>query len=309
VGVALGFSVASFPKPGVFAARAQARVAVETEPAGAQVIVDGVLRGESPITVDLPSGERVLSVSRAGATRDVVLRLGPGDDAAWFFKLGVGAPAPTAGPALGSLEVETRPAGARVLIAGQQRGVTPTTIARLEPGPVDVTLSTSERTITQRVQIQGGRRALLVVPMRLAAAPSYGWIAVRADVPMRILEGGKVIGTTESDRIMLPAGRHALELVNEGLEVRLGRVIAVQGGRELSLTVPVPSGRLSINAQPWAEVWVGSARLGETPLGNVSLPVGQHEVVFRHPQLGERRQTVTVRASTPTRVTALFAPQ
>jgi serine/threonine-protein kinase len=62
------------------------------------------------------------------------------------------------------------------------------------------------------------------------------------------------------------------------------------------------TGTLSVNAQPWAEVWVDGQRIGETPIGNLSLPIGHHELVVRHPQLGERRQTVAVGANGPSRI-------
>ena len=48
--------------------------------------------------------------------------------------------------------------------------------------------------------------------------------------------------------------------------------------------------------------------VGDTPLANVPLALGEHEVVFRHPQLGERRQTAMVQAGVQTRVSASFNP-
>jgi hypothetical protein len=42
--------------------------------------------------------------------------------------------------------------------------------------------------------------------------------------------------------------------------------------------------------------------LGETPIANVGVTPGTHELVFKHPELGERRQSVVVRAASPTRV-------
>ena len=42
--------------------------------------------------------------------------------------------------------------------------------------------------------------------------------------------------------------------------------------------------------------------IGETPLGDVELTPGTHEVAFTHPQLGERRQQVTVRSGAAARV-------
>ena len=38
-----------------------------------------------------------------------------------------------------------------------------------------------------------------------------------------------------------------------------------------------------------------------SPGANVNVPLGDHEVVFRHPELGERRQRITVRADQPAR--------
>jgi hypothetical protein len=68
----------------------------------------------------------------------------------------------------------------------------------------------------------------------------------------------------------------------------------------------VPNGRISINALPWANVWIDGSAAGETPLANLSMPIGQHEIVFRHPQLGEQRQTVVVKTEGLTRVSVKF---
>jgi len=42
--------------------------------------------------------------------------------------------------------------------------------------------------------------------------------------------------------------------------------------------------------------------VGETPIGNLAVAIGPHEVVFRHPQLGEKRQAVSVTLNAPVRV-------
>ena len=59
---------------------------------------------------------------------------------------------------------------------------------------------------------------------------------------------------------------------------------------------------MAINAIPWAEVLVDGTRVGETPIGNITVPIGTHEVIFRHPELGERRLTVTVTTGEPVKV-------
>jgi len=55
-------------------------------------------------------------------------------------------------------------------------------------------------------------------------------------------------------------------------------------------------------------VFVDGRSFGVTPLGSISLPTGSHEVVWRHPQFGEKRRTVVVGAQTPARATVDLNP-
>jgi hypothetical protein len=48
--------------------------------------------------------------------------------------------------------------------------------------------------------------------------------------------------------------------------------------------------------------------MGDTPLANLSVSLGEHDVLFRHPELGERRQKAVVKADTLTRVSVTFTP-
>jgi hypothetical protein len=49
-------------------------------------------------------------------------------------------------------------------------------------------------------------------------------------------------------------------------------------------------------------VWLDGTLLGETPLANISLPLGTHELVFKHPTLGEQRKSVVVTLGSTVRV-------
>jgi hypothetical protein len=42
--------------------------------------------------------------------------------------------------------------------------------------------------------------------------------------------------------------------------------------------------------------------MGETPIGTLALPLGPHDIVLRHPQLGEKTVRVLVKASEPGRI-------
>ena len=60
------------------------------------------------------------------------------------------------------------------------------------------------------------------------------------------------------------------------------------------------------SADPLAEDFAGgggpAVAVGQTPLANLSLTLGTHEIVFRHPDLGERKQTIVVTAKGPNRI-------
>ena len=79
------------------------------------------------------------------------------------------------------------------------------------------------------------------------------------------------------------------------------RRVEVTVNRGVAMAVALPQGVLNINAVPWAEVFVDGQRIGETPVSQLALPIGPHEILYRHPQHGDRRITVIVKVGTPGR--------
>src|SRR6187200_1463786 len=129
-----------------------------------------------------------------------------------------------------------------------------------------------------------------------------GSVAVSAPLPLQVLLRGRVVATTEAESFMLPVGTHELEFVNEAFGYSARRAVTVQAGKTAPLRLEMPMGTVNINAMPWAEVWLDAKDLGQTPLGNVQIPIGSRELVFRHPDLGERRATVLVTLKEPARI-------
>jgi hypothetical protein len=139
-------------------------------------------------------------------------------------------------------------------------------------------------------------------PETTSAPARSGGIRVSASIELHVLDGERVLGSSADGPIMVPAGQQDLEFVNSVIGYRVRQVVDVKRGQVVSLSVPVPNGTLNINATPWAEVWIDGNPLGETPLGGLSVVPGEHEIVFRHPQLGERRERAIVRPEATTRV-------
>ncbi len=50
---------------------------------------------------------------------------------------------------------------------------------------------------------------------------------------------------------------------------------------------------------PWADVTIDGKPAGQTPLANLTVPIGEHEIIFHHPQFTDQKQTAIVKVETP----------
>jgi len=139
-----------------------------------------------------------------------------------------------------------------------------------------------------------------------AARQRSGGVTFVAPIPLSVLEGDRVLGSTADGTIVASSGQHTLDLVNTALGYRIRQIITIRAGAIARVPITPPMGRISINAQPWAQVLLDDTDVGQTPLANVPATLGEHQVTFRHPQFGERRERVVVRADAPARVSTTF---
>jgi len=279
------------------AADGMGTLVVQTNPSGASVEIDGQAHGMTPLSLDLSPGRHTLKLANEGNVRSMPITIVAGGQVSQLIEL------PRAASLLGELQVRTEPAGAQVTVDGHAYGRSPLTVEGLAPGAHSVVLENDLGSITQDVKIEAGTTASLVVPLGAPKnAPVSGWIAVNAPTPLQIFEEGRLLGSSQSDRIMVSVGRHELLLVNEGIGYSQAQVVNVTPGRVTPIKPRWPNGTMSFNATPWAEVWIDGQQVGETPLGNVSVPAGPHEVLFRHPELGEKRVRTVVTLSEPAKV-------
>src|SRR5436190_991544 len=257
----------------------------------------GVARGNTPARISLDAGSHIVELRGRGVPRVIPVTVTAGAEASQYLEL-------PETPSAGSLLVQSDPAGAKVTIDGVDHGIAPVSVADLAPGDHEVVLQADGGpAVRQRVVIQAGVTSSVLAPVSTATAgPVSGWLSVKSAVAIDVRENGRLIGNTDADRIMMAAGRHDVELVNETLGYRVTRSIQVPPGKVMSLSIEMPQGVLNVNASPWAEVWIDGRRVGETPIGNLPMSIGPHEVVFRHPQLGEKRQAVSVTLKAPVRL-------
>jgi hypothetical protein len=277
-------------------ATADGTLTVNTNPPGAHVFVDGVERGATPISIALKPGTHALELRGDGTPRLMPITVAAGAQVSQYIEL------PKTAATLGQMQVRTEPAGARVSVDGLPRGTSPVTVADLTPGEHAVLLESDFGAVKQVVTIEPGQTASLMVPLSSADAPVSGWMSITAPADVQIFEKNRLIGTSQTDRLMVSAGRHDIDIVNDAIGYRTTRTVQVAAGKVTPIKIEFPKGTIALNAVPWAEVWVDGEKIGETPIGNLSLSLGPHEVVFRHPELGEQRHAALITLKAPARL-------
>jgi serine/threonine-protein kinase len=269
------------PATSATVAAANGTTIIDSQPQGLEVVIDEEVRGRTPVKLVLPLGNHTLKIQSNRDARSIPLAVEAGTITSQFVDFGQLV------QKTGRLQIEGAK-GSEVRLDGVVVGTSPLTLSSVGPGDHKIVVGT------------GGTSSIVaaVSPKSTTA----GWVSFKAPFEMQVFEAERLVGTTSMDRIMLPPGSHRFELVNAPLEFRTTASVQVVAGSTATANIAVPNGLLFVNALPWAEVEIDGKSVGTTPLANISLPIGSHHVIWRHPQLGERERTVTMTATAPTRV-------
>jgi|GEM_PF-1005352 len=202
---------------------------ITSEPAGAEVLIDGQPRGRTPYQFDaegmrtykigirsigyLPE-DREVELSKSGTTTlDVALHR------------------------YGELSVESNPSEAEIYVDGEFQGRTPQDL-RLSEGVHTLRLHRAgSRDYTRQVQIEAGKPADLVAEL----VQDQGELTVLG-LPNGALVtlDGNPLGTAPIERVTAPVGPHWLHYSAEGMEpLRKPIWISIQGQQETIVTIAV----------------------------------------------------------------------
>lgn len=272
-------------------------LAVESEPGGASVFIDGQPRGTTPASLTLPAGTHRLAVRRGDRSQELSVTITQNTSVVHHFTW----PSESAS-ASGSLRVISEGTPGRVTVDKVERGRTPLLMNNLTAGDHEVAVLLDGKIERQTIRVESGSTVSLVVGRAAATVgPESGWLTAKTDASLQILEDGKLVGSTDSERILMPAGEHTFEFASAPLGFSVSKNVTIVAGKAQTVAIDLPRASLNINATPWAQVWLDGQPLGDTPIGNLTTTIGSHEVIFRHPQLGERRVTVLVTLKAPAR--------
>jgi hypothetical protein len=164
---------------------------VVSEPAGAEVTLNGIVRGRTPVTVEnVPKGRATLKFSLNGFKDEVIsdIVVNAGDEQTISRVLEM---------LPGTLSLSSVPAGARFYINGEYRGNDPLSIPGLKPGNYEV-----------RAELEGYGKMTRTITVKNGATPReefrlssvMGRIEVRSNPPgAQIVFDGHIMGTTVSN--------------------------------------------------------------------------------------------------------------
>ena len=205
---------------------------------------------------------------------------------------------PTGSVTGGHVDITTDPAGAKILIDGKDAGQSPLALDGVSAGRHVVTMMGDGGAVRRTIRVETGKSVTLNV------AIYSGFAAVSAPFIVTVSEGGRTIGTSENP-LMLAPGRHALKFSNTDLSYSAAQSVEIQPGESTRVDLD-PKGTANINAEPWAEVYIDGVKVGDTPLANLPISLGAREIVFKNPQLGERKVVATITAGSPAIISVDF---
>lgn len=184
-----------------------APVRFESVPAGAQVTVDGQVRGRTPLVAEVDAGRRIVGLEHPDFRRweaPLTVRAGQGM---------------TVGPVQlglpdGTLVLTSTPAGADVSVAGRYRGRTPVTLPLAAGTPHELVVSKAGHApLTRSVNLAARERRAL----SLALEPVFGEVTVRGEPADAELFVDGVPRGAARQTLRLPAAPHSFEIRKAGL--------------------------------------------------------------------------------------------
>ena len=192
-----------------------AEITAASEPPGAELRSEGQVLGITPATVELMSGERVLSFSRPGfATHRERLTVVAGSPQT--------LPSIRLQPAAGVLRVRTEPPGASITVDGDFRGGSPATV-EVSPDRAHRVVVSRAGYESQERTVRLGRGAEQSLTIRLE--PRLGTVRVLSrPAGAQVSVNGQPAGRTPLD-LQLPSTGQQIEISLEGYVAQSRQVV------------------------------------------------------------------------------------
>ena len=276
------------------------RVRVDV-PTQARVTVDGKALGNAPGEFTIAPGKHTIAIAAAryqpfSGELDVV-----GEGKSQTYK-------PQLVPAWAEVTVSSEPAGAKLLVDGEERGATPLTTQILAGNhPIELQLE-GFKSWTTDVQVKANE-PMKLGPVRLGLPD--GKLALRSEPSgASVSVGGVYRGQTPVSLELRPDISHNVVLTLPGYEAAT-RQISLSAGESRALSVPMSGvfGEVTVQAQPaGAEVFVNGKSAGEANQ-KLRLVATTHDIEIRKTGFVTYKTSITPRPGVSQKIeTTLLTP-
>ena len=264
------------------------RLDVTVQPEGAQVFVDGKLRGAAPCQLfDLAPGQHLIHMTAPSCKpADEFVRLEPGGYVQKTFALA---------PEKGLLLVKTTPSGADVKYNGVSLGATPLLVTTLPSGQTHVFELALNGYQTRRIDVVLEGRTPVVREENLAL--DSGTVDCKTVPPgATVMVNGIERGTTPVVLSHIPKGLAAITVKLAGYREETRELRLTPGDRQtLALTLRALPARLNVVSSPeQARVFLDDDYQGKTPVTITSVAPGAHKLRVELPGHAPVTRTVTL---------------
>jgi hypothetical protein len=287
-------------------------IEVQSNPTGANVTLDGVFQGITPLTVlDVSGGIHTLRIEKSGYV--------PWEEPAIVFAnetTTVFAELSMAPPTTGSVAVESDPDSANVYLDGDLKGMSPVAILNVTPGPHIVLIEKTGYLPYQKdITVTAGGITTVIAALTPVPPPTTGSVDVQS-AP----DGASVYLDTELKGvtpILIPnvtPGLHNLQLDKDGYKPYEQDIAVLPAETEfVNVTLePVPTtGAMDINSSPsGASVYLDGELEGTTPIFIVNLAPRQYIIRIEKSgyQIWEEPFNVTAGEITPVNAELVLVP-
>ena len=253
---------------------------------GAEVLIDGISKGETPVTVrDLPPGDYLVEIRaeryfpfRADITLEGLDR-----------EQSVSADLK---PAWAAISFASEPPGAQVFSGAELLGSTPLT-TELSEGKHDVRIKADGYKVWQDTLAVVAGKAQFITGIKLEPADATLFL-VSQPARANATVNGNYLGLTPLEVPLTPGETNRIRLFKQGYKPAARSVNAQSGERKkLSVTLEPELVSVTVRVEPVdAQLYVDGARVEATD-GVIMLSTGKHQVEFRKQGYVDYKTTLT----------------
>jgi len=290
-----------------------------SEPSGAELYLDDNDTAQmTPVKIDsLVAGEHMLQIKKNGyQPYDQSIEVKAGDS----ISVNALLVKEIAAKAYGSLAINSKPAGAQVMIDGIDTGFqTPCTIENLSSGRHDIKiLKPGYRTGELNRNVEVGQVTSISIsltkihPAEARTITQKSYFRLNVDPWAKIYIDGAYVETTPIAKpLAVSSGTHLVRLENPNFQTWQKRVDFKPGEtKAMDIRLTPLAGYLKISVRPWADVYIDGKFYETTPIAeSIELAEGRHVLKLINPSFATHEEVITVVASETLRKSVELVPK